>query len=118
MTHDEFRDLIWNGLPARDERWIVHKHGLGGLQHGDVALIWGPTGPYVLSVFLYRPGWLDWGTSNPTMQEISRLVWQFFAFRAQQPGAEAAPPPPALAPPPGYASLTEYTPSTANPDGK
>ncbi|MBW7883475.1 MAG: serine hydrolase [Caldilineaceae bacterium] len=117
MTHDEFREMVWGGLPDRDERWIVHKHGFSALQHSDLAFVWGPNGPYVIGVFLYRPGWLDWGTSNDTFADISRLVWRFFEF--QQRLAPANPgPPPDLTPPPGYLAVASYAPSAANPGGR
>ena len=53
-----------------------HKHGFTEEQHANVALVWGPTGPYVLSLFLYKPGWLDWDVSNSTMYNVSRITWR------------------------------------------
>lgn len=107
MSHDEFQEMIWAGLPRPNTAWIVHKHGFAYESHSDVALIWGPTGPYVLSIFLYRRGWMDWETSNTTMKSISRMVWNFFVFQQAQ---QASKPPPAmiLQPPPGYAPIKEY----------
>jgi len=81
MGHDEFQELLWAGLPDPRQAWIVHKHGFAFESHSDVALVWGPTGPYVISVFLYRPGWLDWPTSNGTMKDVSRITWNFFEFQ-------------------------------------
>jgi len=83
LSHDEFTELIWAGLPRPDEAWVVHKHGFVNDAHSDLALIWGPTGPYVLSVYLYRRGWMDWETSNAAMKEISRIVWSYFAFQQE-----------------------------------
>lgn len=105
MTHDQFRELIWGGLPDHNRRWIVHKHGFAFESHSDVALVWGPSGPYVLSIFLFRRGWMDWGTSNGAMQEISRITWNFFEFQRAQMGVTAAPPL-QLTPPPGYVQIT------------
>ncbi|MEZ4676481.1 MAG: serine hydrolase [Caldilineaceae bacterium] len=109
MTHDEFQELIWGGLPDKHNRWIVHKHGFAFESHSDVALIWGPTGPYVLSIFFFRSGWMDWATSNSRMQGISRGIWRFYEF---QHDALAIKPPkqPLLQPPPGYVKLKEYIP--------
>ena len=109
MTHDEFQELIWGGLPSKSERWIVHKHGFAFESHSDVALIWGPTGPYVLSIFFYRSGWMDWATSNSTMQGISRGVWRFYEFQRTL-TADEPPPMPLLKPPPGYRKIKEYIP--------
>jgi hypothetical protein len=115
MTHDQFQELIWGGLPDRQQTWIIHKHGFAYESHSDVALVWGPSGPYVISVFLFRTGWMDWGTSNSAMKAISRLTWRFFAFQH-----ELAPtkidPPLVLAPPPGYVKIADYVPTTAKPN--
>lgn len=110
MTHDQFRELIWGGLPNPNNQWIVHKHGFAFESHSDVALIWGPNGPYVLSIFLFRSGWMDWATSNSTMQKVSRITWNFFEFqRAQE--QRAAPPAPELTPPPGYVPINNVVPA-------
>lgn len=109
MSHDEFQEMIWGGLPDKQNRWLVHKHGFAFESHSDVALIWGPTGPYVLSIFFFRPGWMDWATSNSRMQGISRGIWRFYEF--QQELSESEPQElPLLKPPPGYIKLKEYIP--------
>jgi beta-lactamase class A len=117
MTHDEFREMVWGGLPTPDDQWILHKHGFSAWHHSDAALIWGPTGPYVVTMFLYRPGWLDWATSNAAFKEASRLIWRFFEFRREQ-GQPAAGEPLVLTPPPVYVKIVEYAPSAANPRGE
>lgn len=93
MTNNPLQDLIQGGLPNPRERWIVHKHGIAAEVHSDVALIWGPAGPYVLAISLYRTNWLDWETSNNTMQAISRLTWQFFELQRAQAGKAPGSPP-------------------------
>ncbi len=55
-----------------------------------MAAIWGPQGPYILSVFLYSPGWLMWDLSNPTMKDLSAAAWNYFSESA---GAQTAPTP-------------------------
>ncbi len=117
MSHDQLQDLIWAGLPQPQQTWIVHKHARTAETHGDVALIWGPTGPYVLSIFLYQANWLDLQLSNATMQAISRLTWDFFELQKTQ-GSKPVPPPPRLVPPPGYTPIDKYMPTTANPSGQ
>ena len=112
MTHDEFQELVWQGLPRPDTAWIVHKHGFAFESHSDVALVWGPTGPYIISVFLFRSGWMDWATSNTAMKTISRITWNYFAFQKEQLGLET-PPAPVLAPPPGYAKIKDYIPAVS-----
>ncbi|MEX1018314.1 MAG: serine hydrolase, partial [Litorilinea sp.] len=101
MTHDEFQQMTWAGLPRPDNTWILHKHGFAVESHSDVALIWSHSGPYTLSIFLWRAGWMDWFTSNRTMKTISRITWNFFEFRAQTLGLDEVPHF-TLAPPPGY----------------
>ena len=112
MTHDEFQEMIWGGLPDKHQRWIVHKHGFAFESHSDVALIWGPTGPYVLSIFFYRSGWMDWATSNSRMQGISRGVWRFYEFQRDLLVLDT-PEMPLLTPPPGYQKLKEYIPTVS-----
>ncbi len=107
MSHDEFQELVWAGLPRPESAWVVHKHGFAYESHSDVALIWGPTGPYVISIFLYRDGWMDWLNSNGTMKTISRITWNFFDFQREQLGI-TTPTPFVLEPPPGYRELHQY----------
>lgn len=109
LSHDEFQEMIWGGLPRPDSTWIVHKHGFAYESHSDVALVWGPTGPYVMSVFLFRRGWMDWATSNSTMKTLSRITWNFFEFQREQQGL-TTPDYFILQPPPGYIKLHDYIP--------
>ena len=104
LSHDQFQELAWAGLPRPSERWFIHKHGFAFESHSDVALAWGPTGPYVLSIFLYRPQWMDWPTSNSTMKTVSRITWNFFEFQAQKTDADPGDPI-ELAIPPAYAPV-------------
>lgn len=76
MALNEMTELLVGGLPPGVK--AVHKHGYVPDTHGDVAAIWSPAGPYVLAVFLYRPVWLEWHISNPTMQDLARATWNFF----------------------------------------
>lgn len=108
LSHNEFTELIWGGLPRPDEAWVVHKHGFVNTANSDLALVWGPAGPYVLSVYLYRRGWMDWETSNSTMKEVSRIVWSFFVFQQELQGI-TPPPPLVLTPPENYYPIAEYS---------
>jgi beta-lactamase class A len=78
---NEVTALIAEGVPEGTK--VVHKHGYAADTHGDVAAIWGPDGPYVLSVFLYRPPWLEWDLSRATMRDVSQAVWNYFSTVAQ-----------------------------------
>ena len=101
LSHNDFQELIWGGLPEPAERTVLHKHGFSFEQHGDVAIVWGPTGPYVLSFFLYRPEWLDWSISNGTTYNVSRITWRFFEEVALRSGRTSYPPL-SLSEPAGY----------------
>lgn len=118
MTHNELRDPIWRGLPDWNDRWIVHRHGLSPAQQGSIALVWGPTGPYLIAVFVFNPGLAGWEVANQAVADLSRVVWEFFAFQRTQGGLEAGAPP-ELTPPPGYIKAAdEYAPSAANPSAR
>ena len=82
---DGIPDQVWD--PQRYP--YRHKHGYGTDTQGDVAIIYGPEGPYVLSIFVYQSGWVVWDQSNPLMNDLSRLIWNFFLYRA---GEEQLPP--------------------------
>ena len=107
MSHDEFQEMVWAGLPRPENAWIVHKHGFAYESHSDVALVWGPTGPYSISIFLWSQGWMNWFTSNTTMKTISRITWNYFDFERQHQGLET-PVAFILEPPPGYTRLHDY----------
>ncbi len=80
LESDRLGALIQGGLPATAR--VAHKHGFIDDSHSDVAIIWGPEGPYVLSIFLYRPKWLEWELSNSTMQALAKATWAYFNFIA------------------------------------
>jgi hypothetical protein len=117
MSHNELRDSIWRGLPDYDNQWFVHQQGLSYEQHGNAALAWGPAGPYSLSIFIFNPSLTDSSTSNAAIRDLSRMIWDFFAFRRAASGVDPGAPP-VLNPPPGYTPIDEYTPSGANPQGR
>ena len=79
---NEITALILSGLPQGTR--AVHRHGYTSDTEGDVAVIWGPTGPYVLSIFLYKPSWLEWDFASETMGDLSRIVWSYFTLASQQ----------------------------------
>ncbi len=76
LSGNRFLEMLWGGLPEKEMQTVWHKHGFSDEQHANVALVWGPTGPYVFSLFLYKPGWLDWDLSNSTMYNVSRITWR------------------------------------------
>ena len=81
LSLNEVHEMITAGVPQGTR--VIHKHGYAADTHGDVAAIWGPVGPYVLSVYLYQPPWLEWAISNPTMQDLSKAVWNYYVMRSK-----------------------------------
>ena len=72
--------LLETGVPP-DTRY-VHKHGFVDDTHGDVAAFWGPGGPYIVSLFIYTPGWMDWHISSSMMADVSKACWDYFTLVA------------------------------------
>lgn len=68
--------LIAAGLPNGTP--IAHKHGWVDDTRGNAALVFTPGGDYVLVIYLYRPGWVEWDQTNLFMSRISKLVYAFF----------------------------------------
>lgn len=73
---DEVPVLIAAGIPAGTP--IAHKHGWVADTRADAALILSPGGDYVLVIYLYNPGWVDWDQTNSIMSGISQLFYAYF----------------------------------------
>jgi len=71
MLHEGFRHGIPAGLPP--DASVAHKTGSYNSATHDVALVWGPAGPYVIAVMTDRS--YDW----EGIKEVSRAVWDYFA---------------------------------------
>ena len=72
--------LLETGVP--EETRYAHKHGFVDDSHGDVGVFWGPAGPYIVSVFIYKPGWIEWELSSSLMADISKASWDYFTLVA------------------------------------
>ena len=71
LLQESIRDGIPSGVPP--DSAVAHKSGnFEGATH-DVALVWGPAGPYVLAVLSDR----SWD-SEP-IRAVSQAVWDYFA---------------------------------------
>ena len=71
LLQESIRGGIPSGVPANSA--VAHKTGnLVNVTH-DVALVWGPGGPYVIAVLSDR----SW-ESQP-LADVSRAVWDYFA---------------------------------------
>ncbi len=91
MSFNEMKEMLVGGLPAGAK--AVHKHGYVPDTQGDTAAIWGPAGPYVLTVWLYMPTWAEWRYTDPTFKDIARASWNVFEqIAAQQAPAQQGQP--------------------------
>jgi beta-lactamase class A len=71
LAQEYYRGGIIAGLP--EGAAVAHKSGsYSGATH-DVAVVWGPAGPYVIAVLTDQPG--NWAT----IAKISAAVWAYFA---------------------------------------
>jgi hypothetical protein len=68
--------LIAAGLPNGTP--IAHKHGWVADTRADAALVFSSGGDYVLTIYLYNPGWVDWEQTNSIMTRISQLFYSYF----------------------------------------
>ena len=71
MSKEYYSQGVIAGVPGGT--FVAHKTGsYSGATH-DVSVVWGPAGPYVISVLTDQPS--NWGT----IAAISSAVWTHFA---------------------------------------
>jgi len=90
LTADECQELIGvlelnpittfikSGLPEGTR--LAHKHGFSNENTSDAAIVWGPGGPFVISISVYQPTWVEFRHSQPLMADITKATWDFFAL--------------------------------------
>jgi beta-lactamase class A len=71
LLQEGYRDGIPGGVPAGTA--AAHKTGSFGQATHDVAIVWGPAGPYAIAVLSDQPD--NWGS----IARISSAVWDYFA---------------------------------------
>ncbi len=76
MKSNRIGSLIEKGLPEGTP--LAHKHGWIGDTHADAGIVFSPGGDYVLVVFLYQQGWLQWERSAPLIASISHVTYNYF----------------------------------------
>jgi beta-lactamase class A len=69
LLQEGFRSGIVAGVPP--DTPVAHKTGSYSDATHDVALVWGPTGPYIIAVLTNRS--YDW----EPIREVSRAVWDY-----------------------------------------
>jgi beta-lactamase class A len=73
---EEVPVLIAAGLPTNTP--IAHKHGWVDDTRADAALVFTPGGDYVLVVYLYQEGWVNWDQTNSLMSLVSEMLYNHF----------------------------------------
>ena len=81
MKQNHIGSLIEAGVPEGTP--VAHKHGWIGDTHGDAGIVFSPGGDYVLCLYLYQPGWLEWDTSAPLIARLSQAVYNFFNAKSR-----------------------------------
>jgi beta-lactamase class A len=71
MMHERFGEGIGSGVPEGTP--YAHKTGLAGDATHDVGVVWGPDGPYVLSIFS------DANHEWEPVAAVSAAVYEYFA---------------------------------------
>jgi len=71
LEQEGYRAGVIAGMPS--DVAVAHKTGSYSDATHDVALVWGPKGPYVIAVLTDRS--YDWDA----IREVSRAVWDYFA---------------------------------------
>jgi beta-lactamase class A len=71
LLQEGYKDGIPAGVP--EGTTVAHKTGSYADATHDVALVWGPAGPYVITVMTDQPN--NW----PLVANVSRAVWDYFA---------------------------------------
>jgi beta-lactamase class A len=70
LLQEGYKDGIAAGVPEGTA--VAHKTGSYAYATHDVALVWGPAGPYAITVMTDQPN--NW----PLIAQVSRAVWDYF----------------------------------------
>ncbi|HSP55042.1 MAG TPA: serine hydrolase [Dehalococcoidia bacterium] len=71
LLQESYRDGVEGGVPEGTA--LAHKTGSYSNATHDVALVWGPAGPYVIAVMT------DQQSNWPLIADVSKAVWDYFA---------------------------------------
>ncbi len=70
LLQEGYKDGVAAGVPEGTA--VAHKTGSYAYATHDVALVWGPAGPYTITVLTDQPN--NW----PLIAQVSRAVWDYF----------------------------------------
>jgi beta-lactamase class A len=79
LSQDPESSLVKGGVP--DGTRVDHKHGWGGATIGDAAIVYSPSGNYVLTVYLWRDGQLiveNFDKRARLIARISQAVYNYY----------------------------------------
>lgn len=71
LLQEGYKDGVAAGVP--EGTTVAHKTGSYAYATHDIALVWGPAGPYTITVMTDQPN--NW----PLIAQVSRAVWDYFA---------------------------------------
>lgn len=74
-------ELLAAGMPAPAR--AAQQSGWDGNALGASAVLFTPGGDYVLVVFVWRPGWLDWQDGAAVVADVGRAAYNYFNIGAQ-----------------------------------
>jgi uncharacterized protein YraI/beta-lactamase class A len=76
LRANRINGLLEMGLPP--EALLARKHGWAAETHGDMAIIFTPSGDFVLTVLMYNRRWLEFEESSALMAEMARQSYNAF----------------------------------------
>jgi len=76
LSMNRIDSLVEVGVPV--DTGVAHVHGWTNDTQTDAALVFGPSGDFVLVVFLHRPGWLEWEEGAPLIADIATMTYNYF----------------------------------------
>jgi beta-lactamase class A len=83
LQEDKLGALIQGSLP--EGTIVAHKHGWDNYenQFSDAAIVYTPSGNYILSIYSYNPIQFMWNVTTLTFGELSRAIYNYFNLPAQ-----------------------------------
>lgn len=76
LGENDHHPLLQATMPASAQ--MAHQHGWDDASHAEVALVSGPAGNFIITLFIYQPEWTTWEESEPLFATIGSLSYRFF----------------------------------------
>ncbi len=87
LKEDKIGVLIQAGVPEGTA--VAHKHGWvtdpGGVIHNvsDAAIVYTPSGNYILAIYVYHPTQIVWDQVSKMYADLSRAIYNYFNLTAR-----------------------------------